>query len=169
MALGTHLLAGFIYVVPKVGPLVDLSLRGPSATAEKDYIHSLLDTTDALRATLDGASSSDGLPNADLDTGDGVHPGSYPLEDYAYADLLRNMTRDPSSQIPFGIKRDLLAYFADMGKVKYIQANPKKLAQVEAELPILQKLSTKAQYPASALLPEPEVDKPEGTSPAAKP
>jgi hypothetical protein len=77
------------------------------------------------------------------------------------------MTRDPASPIPFGIKRDLLAYFADLSKVKYIQANSKKLAQVRADLPILETISTKAAYPEDALLPEPSEDKPDATVPTA--
>ncbi len=122
-------------------------------------------TTTTLRQTLAKATHSDGLPNKDLDTGDTVYPGTYPLEDYAYADLLHRMTRDPSSPIPFGIKRDLLAYFADMSKVKYIQSNRKKLAQVQADLPVLQTISTKAAYPETAFLPEPTADKPDATTP----
>ena len=79
-----------------------------------------MQTTSTLRQTLAAATQSGSLPNKDLDTGDDVRPGTYPLEDYAYADLLHRMTRDPSAPIPFGIKRDLLAYFSDLSKVKYI-------------------------------------------------
>ena len=121
-----------------------------------------------LRQALGQATQADGLPNKDLDTGDYVKPGTYSLEDYAYADLLHLMTSDPTQPIPFGIKRDLLAYFADMSKVKYVAKNRKRLAQVQADLPTLKTISTKAAYPESALLPEPEGDKPDATpSPTA--
>ncbi len=166
---GTHLLAGFIYILPKVGSLSDLALRGPSSAAEQDYVNSLMLTTTTLRRTLAQATHSDGLPNKDLDTGDDVRPGTYPLEDRAYADLLHQMTRDPASPIPFGIKRDLLAYFADMSKVKYILSNRKLLARAQADLPILETISTKAAYPETAFLPEPDEDKPDATSLAPVP
>jgi hypothetical protein len=162
---GTHLLAGFLFILPRIGPISDLALRGPSSSAEQDYVNSLMLTTASLRQTLAQATQSGALPNKDLDTGDDVRPGTYPLEDYAYADLLHRMTRDPSAPIPFGIKRDLLAYFADLSKVKYIQSNRKKLAQVQADLPILRTISTKAAYPESAFLPEPNEDKPGATTP----
>jgi hypothetical protein len=167
--LGTHLLAGFIFIIPKVGPLSDLSLRGPTPSAEQDYLNSLIHTADTLRQTLNRATQSDGLPNLDLDTGDLVYPGTYSLEDYTYADLLHQMTRDPSSPIPFGIKRDLLAYFADPAKARYIQRKPAKLAQVEADLPILRTISTKAQYPETAFLPEPDAAKPPDAQPSEPP
>lgn len=158
--VGTHLLAGFIFLLPKIGPLSDLSLRGPTPAAEQDYVNSLMHTVDVLRQTLATATTSDGLANKDLDTGDEVYPGTYSLEDYTYADLLHSMTRDPASPIPFGIKRDLLAYFADPAKAKYVQSKPARLAQVQADLPILQTMPTKAAYPDTAFLPEPDADKP---------
>ena len=165
---GTHLLAGFIFVVPKIGPLNDLAIVGPTSAAEQDYVKGVMDAGDGLRHALGQATQADGLPNKDLDTGDYVKPGTYSLEDYAYADLLHLMTSDPTQPIPFGIKRDLLAYFADMSKVKYVAKNRKRLAQVQADLPTLKTISTKAAYPESALLPEPEGDKPDATpSPTA--
>jgi hypothetical protein len=166
--VGTHLLAGLIFVLPKVGPIGDLSILGPSASGEQDYVNSLMHTTDALRQALAQATRSGGLPNKDLDTGDDVHPGTYSLEDYAYADLLHMMTRDPGSPIPFGIKRDLLVYFADPAKVTYVQNKPKLLARVEADLAVLKTISTRAEYPATAFLPEPDADKPSSSAaPAA--
>ena len=158
--VGTYLMAGFIFVLPKVGPLSDLSLRGPVPKAKQDYLDSVVKTTIRFRQMLAHATSSDGIPNQDLDTGLDVFPGTYPLEDYTYADLLHKMTRDPASPIPFGIKRDLLAYFADLDKVVYLKKKPKMLSQVQAELPILKTISTKAQYPDTAFLPEPDADKP---------
>ena len=157
---GTHLLAGFIFIIPKVGPLSDLSLRGPTPSAEEDYVNSLVHTIDVLREKLAKATASGLLPNLDLDTGAQVSPGTYSLEDYTYADLLHRMTSDPGSAIPFGIKQDLAAYFADLAKAKYIHRDPKRLAQVQTDLPILKTISTKAAYPDSAFLPEPEADKP---------
>jgi hypothetical protein len=160
---GTHLLAGFIFVMPKVGPLGDLAIVAPSSASEQDYVKSLMHTTDSLRQSIAQASHSGGLPNKDLDTGDDVKPGTYSLEDIAYANLLHQMTLDPTQAIPFGIKHDLLEYFSDLSKVKYVANNRKLLAQVQADLPILKTISTKAAFPESALLPEPDEDKPDAT------
>jgi hypothetical protein len=158
--IGTHLLAGFIFILPKIGALSDLSLRGPPPSAEQDYVNSLMHTTEAFRQKLAKATKSDGLLNLDLDTGDLVSPGTYSLEDYTYAALLHEMTSDPATPIPFGVKRDLLAYFTDPAKAKYLQRKHGLLEQVEADLPILKTISTKAQYPETAFLPEPDAAKP---------
>jgi Zinc dependent phospholipase C len=158
--IGTHLLAAFIFVLPKLGPLSDLALRGPTPSAEQDYVDSLMRTVAVFRQSVATATQSGALPNLDLDTGDEVYPGTYPLEDDTYAQLLHAMASDPGTPIPFGIKRDLLAYFADPSKAKYLLRKPKILAEVKADLPVLQSISTKAQYPDTAFLPEPDEDKP---------
>jgi hypothetical protein len=167
--IGTHLLAGFIFIVPKIGPLSDLSLRGPTPKTEQDYVESIVHTAAVFRQTLAQATTSDGLPNLDLDTGAQVYPGTYSLEDYTYADLLHQMTRDPASPIPFGVRRDLLAYFADLAKVRFLQRKPGMLVQVQADLPILQTISTKAAYPDTAFLPEPDAAKPPDAQTSAPP
>jgi hypothetical protein len=161
---GTHLLAGFIWLLPKWGALSALRVKGPTPSAEQDYVESLLRVEVALRQKLAHVTTADGIGNDDLDTGLEVAPGTYPLEDYTYADLLHRMTRDPGSPIPYGIKHDLMAYFADLDKAKYLKRKPKLAAQVRADLPILQTISTKAQYPDTAFLPEPDEDKPAGKS-----
>jgi hypothetical protein len=153
---GTHLLAGFIFILPKVGPLSSLSIRIPTRSAKQDYLNSLVKTTAALRDLLAHATTAGNIPDKDLDTGLDVFPGTYSLEDYTYADLLHEVASTPDMPVPFGIKRDLLAYFTDLDKAVYLKQKPKMLAQVKADLPILQTISTKAQYPESAFLPQPD-------------
>jgi hypothetical protein len=164
--IGTHLLAGFIFILPKFGALSDLSLRGPTPKAKQDYFDSVVKTTTAFRHILATATTSDGLTNEDLDTGLDVFPGTYSLEDYTYANLLHRVASTPSNPVPFGIKRDLLAYFSDLDKVVYLKHKPQLLAQVQADLPILQGISTKAAYPDTAFLPQPDEDKAPDPQPA---
>ena len=99
---GTHLLAGFIFILPKVGPLSSLSIRIPTRSAKQDYLNSLVKTTAALRDLLAHATTAGNIPDKDLDTGLDVFPGTYSLEDYTYADLLHSLTRQPTRPIPPG-------------------------------------------------------------------
>ena len=77
------------------------------------------------------------LPNRDLDTGYVVRPGGYPLTDATYADLLRRLARNPSQPIPPGIKEDILAYYANPDAPISTMRNPKRWAQVQADLKTL--------------------------------
>jgi hypothetical protein len=50
--LGTYSLAGLLYILPKVGPLKLVDVKGPTPQTEHDYIHSVILSTDALNTAL---------------------------------------------------------------------------------------------------------------------
>jgi len=50
--IGTYTLAGFIYIVPKIGPLKLAAVKGPTAATEAEYIHSVSVSVRALRRVL---------------------------------------------------------------------------------------------------------------------
>lgn len=89
-----HALAGLIFILPKVGVLSDLAIRGPNATTEALYVASVNRTVDALRAsTKSMGAGAPTVPNRDLDTGAVVKPGGYRLTDETYAKLLGRIRR----------------------------------------------------------------------------
>ena len=50
--LGTRMLAGLLFVLPKFGPLKLVAVKGPTAQTEQEYVHSVLASTDALNVAL---------------------------------------------------------------------------------------------------------------------
>ncbi len=50
--IGTYALAGVILVLPKIGPLKMLAVKGPTAATEADYTHSVTMSVSALRQVL---------------------------------------------------------------------------------------------------------------------
>jgi hypothetical protein len=172
--LETHILAGLLFVLPKVGPLTLVDVKGPTEQTEADYLHSVVLCTQALRASLHrftpprssrgaadprqaalraGAGAQEGpreqhpLPNRDLDTGRVVQPGGYSLTDQTFADLLHRLTRNPQQPIPPGIRREIQTYYADPNAPIATKRNAKRWAQVQADL------KTLASMPASPLPP----------------
>ncbi len=184
--IGTYMLAGILFVIPKIGPLSLVAIKDPTTATEADYLHSVLQSTAVLRRALarftppppvrstappEAASGQElqqprsptedtaaleaffskfrdplhPLPNRDLDTGRVVQLGGYPLTDLTYATLLHRLTRQPSKPIPPGIKRDVLAYFANPS-ADIVSRQPAKLwAQVQADLVILATMSTSTE------------------------
>ncbi len=161
----THLIAGILWVLPKVGPLSMVAIKGPSEAAEADYMHSLVSSTTALRHSLtlftppaartlqkaSAAAKTDALgppdpdhplPNRDLDTGLRVRPGGYRLTDVTYAELLHRLTRAPNQPIPPGIKTDIQAYYADPKAPITTKRKPHAWAQVQADLTTLASMPT---------------------------
>ncbi len=172
----TYLLAGLVVILPKFGPLAMLGIKGPTATTEADYMHSLVSATSNLRdrmylftpiakrrplppgvtiAPLVSQAEDAGHPlvNRDLDTGSPVKPGGYRLTDNTYAKLLQRLTGDPKQLIPPGIKEDIQAYYADPTAPIITKKDPSKWAKVQDELKTLATMSTStapAPYPTYA-------------------
>ena len=175
----TYTLAGLIFILPRIGPLRMVAIKGPTPVTDAEYVHSVVVSLGDLRVRLarftppasrrsrhaNAAPAPQAarsiaparppdrrhpLPNLDLDTGQVVKPGGYPLTDSTYARLLHRLTRDPSQHIPPGIKSDILSFYANPGAPISTQKNPQKWAHVQADLATLRTMPT-----SSALEPYP--------------
>ena len=166
----TYLIAGLIFIVPKIGPLKLLAIKGPTEQTEADYAHSVAVSTTLLRRALwrftpvaarfkgpapplgglvtlgaDLRASRDPhhpLANRDLDTGRVVQPGGYPLTDSTYADLLRRLVKDPTQPIPPGIKEDVQAYYSNLDLPITTKKDSARWKEVLADLQTLASMPT---------------------------
>ena len=137
--VGTYMLAGLIYILPKIGPIKLVAIKGPTAATEAEYVRSVNRSTDALSNALGSfGKPRAGLPNRDLDTGAPVQPGQYRLTDETYARLLDRLVADPKHSVPPGLKADIQHYYADPSAPIATKRNPSKWAQVQANLQTLQ-------------------------------
>jgi hypothetical protein len=144
--IGTHLLAWTIVILPKVGPLADLAIKGPTPDTEDKYVRSVLRSITLLSQTLgELGAAKESLPNLDLDTGAKVKPGGYRLTDLTYAALLHRITTQPDRFIPSGLKDDIEAYYADPAAPITTKNNAAQWAQVQRELAILQTMKTRPE------------------------
>lgn len=134
----TYLIAFVIVIVPKLGPLSDLAIRGPNQKTEQWYVKSVNRTVDGLQRFLTHLDAfTRELPNRDLDSGEKVRPGAYRLTDKTYTKLLHEITRDPARNVPSGLKENLLAYYADPNSPITTKDNRKEWTRVQAELSML--------------------------------
>jgi Zinc dependent phospholipase C len=92
--IGARILAFLLKLVPKVGPLRDLSLRVPSADAQRQFLSGMDTVVDRYQESIRRLSTeapdhpSLQLAAVNLDTGKPTSPGSYPLADQTYARYL---------------------------------------------------------------------------------
>jgi hypothetical protein len=168
--IGTYMLAGFLFIVPKVGPLTLVAVKGPTEQTEADYAHSVAVSTTALRRILvrftpeaaryKGPIPSLGslihpnagsllardplqpLANRDLDTGRVVQPGGYSLTDSTYASLLHKVVQKPTQPIPPGIKADIQKYYSNLNLPITTKKDPALWKQVLADLNTLAAMPT---------------------------
>jgi hypothetical protein len=144
--IGTYMLAGFIFVLPKLGPLKFVAVKVPSHDTEEEYARSVNQATDLLGSALVRfRTPHQTLPNRDLDTGAPVRPGGYRLTDETYAKLLHLVVADPHHTIPPGLKADIQNYYADPNAPIYTRKNAKDWARVQADLQVLQTMPVSNQ------------------------
>ena len=143
---GAHMLAIVIRVLPKIGPISLLAIKIPDAKTEGWYIASVNRTVDIYRGMLDTLRTSGSaalpLPNRDLDTGNIVKPGAYPLTDKTYAKLLDRLTSKPSRSLPAGLRQNILAYYADPNAPITTKKNAKAWKRVRSELQTLRQMKS---------------------------
>ena len=168
---GTHLLAGLIFITPKIGVASDFAIKGPTSQTEEKYVDSLNHSVDVLRRTLRSFSTlPTSLPNRDLDTGIRVRPGGYILTDQTYAKLLdiliEQSIKKPRQIIPLGLKEDILSYYEDPNAPIATKKDPKKWARVQAELIALNAIHATPNPPFT---PGPDPDADENDPPVTTP
>ena len=140
-----HLLSGLIVIVPKTGPLQILAIKVPTEQTERAYIASVNFCTAVPAVYLQrlmGAQIDLDLADRDLDTGQQMVPGGYPLTDKTYAQLLARITKVPTEPIPAGLKQDIVAYYADPAAPISTKKEPKEWAAVQEQLQVLIAMKT---------------------------
>jgi hypothetical protein len=139
----SHLYAGFIFILPKIGTLKMLAIKGPDQQTEGLYIKSVNRSIKSMRFVLAHFDRIEYyLPNRDLDTGQVVKPGGYPLTDKTYAKLLDMIAQHPEKVIPNQLKHDLIAYYSDPQAPIITKKDPEKWAQVQTNLKTLATMKT---------------------------
>jgi hypothetical protein len=111
-----HLLAILVFIVPKIGAASDLAVKIPTPDTEEWYLRSVNLTVDTFHGTLDKLRADPNafleLPNIDLDTGNRIKRGDYPLADQTYARLLERITSKPERVLPRDLKANILDFYA---------------------------------------------------------
>jgi hypothetical protein len=139
----TRMVAFVIFILPKVGILSDLSIRGPTRDSEEKYVEAVNAAIDRYQQLLGelGQKEKDGfsVPDLDLDTGYPSRPGTYRLMDETYATLLKEVT-DKTAAPPLGLRQNILAYYSNPDAPISTKKHPKKWAQVQQELEVLKNM-----------------------------
>ena len=129
-----------LYLVPRIGPFSALGYHPPTPAVEQIYMHSFNETLDHYRLLL--VAQQEGtlrLPNDNLDTGGLTGPAVYRLTDETYANLLGKTSAKPISD---ALRRDMLAYYADLGKGFATKKDPEAWQKVLRQLDRLKAMPT---------------------------
>lgn len=132
---GARFLAVLLKVMPKIGPFRGLAYKNPTPKTEDLYYKSVNSTYDYYTQLAQQVRANKlDLPEMDLDTGKPTQPGEYSLCDDTYADLLNRLAKQDPGTIDPALRKNLLAYFGDLSGNLHTKADPKRWAQLQADL-----------------------------------
>jgi hypothetical protein len=145
--LGTELLAIVIRILPRVGVLSYLAIRGPSQFTQNWYVESINRTMASYQGMLKQLTEDPGtrlvLTDRDLDTGYPIAPGAYPLTDDTYAKLLHQLTTRKRKTVPKQLKENILAFYSDLNVPFATKRNDRAWAHVLTDLALLRQMPTR--------------------------
>lgn len=145
---GTHVLAVIIVILPKVGVLSELSIRGPKSTTETRYIESVNRSMVRYEYLLGELAQHPkasprltmNLENIDLDTGARAIPGTYRLMDKTYAKLLGRIV-EVKNPIPATLKRNIEDYYSNPNSPISTKRHKRAWRRVQQELTVLESMA----------------------------
>jgi len=130
-----EILAFFLRILPKFGPLKVLELKPPTPQAQQMFEASF-DATLALyrRQLREVAAGQLTLPNDNFDTGDVTGPGQYFLNDETQAKLLDRLAKQNFAGASPEIRAELLQFFGPPDGPNAVRRHRKEWAKVQAEV-----------------------------------
>jgi len=147
-SLGTKVFAGFVRILPKVGPLKALNFKPPTPEAERLFIESFNATLDRYRGLLVQVRNGKlDLQNTDFDTGRPARAGEYKLADETYAKLLDKLAKHNFENAGPDLRRNILAFYSNLNAPIATKHNKDEW---RATLRALDQLKAAQPQPASA-------------------
>jgi hypothetical protein len=132
---GTRVLAFFIGILPKVGPLKSLQVKIPDSAQQDLYLKSMNQTVDQYEhylasMTLQTASVTTSmtvpeLREIDLDTGQSARFGEYQLADESYGDLLDVLLHGSKTPMKPDVRQSFLDFYTTRTEPNWYKKKPK--------------------------------------------
>lgn len=114
-SFGSRVLAFFLRILPKFGPLRGLEFRVPTPQIEKMFEDSFDAAVKRDRQSFNEAKSGElRLSNRDLDTGKPVSAGEYLLTDKTYDKLLVTLAKKKFDGVTPDLRQNILNFYAQM-------------------------------------------------------
>jgi hypothetical protein len=133
--IGTRVLAFFIRVLPKIGPLKALSFQPPTAQTAALFERSFDRTLDEYRQLVaDESAHKLVLEDRDFDTGNPTRPCEYRLADDTYSKLARQLAKKELSAIDPEVLKNVLTFYRDLKLPYATKKSPKDWEQTVAAL-----------------------------------
>jgi hypothetical protein len=133
--LFAKMMAFFVRILPKVGPLKPIAFKPPTPEAEKMFLDSFDATLSLYLKLLFQAGRGRGdLQNKDFDTGRRTRAGEYTLADKTYAEWLDKLEDHNFKTVTQEMREDLLAFYSDLNAPIATKAKKKEWRELLQDL-----------------------------------
>jgi hypothetical protein len=114
--VGARVLAFFMRILPKVGPLKGAGFKPPTAQTATLFEKSFNQTVDLYRKLLaETSAGSPAFPNRDFDTGKTTAPVEYQLADNTYSKLVLKLAeKNRGPDLNPKLRDNILAFYRDL-------------------------------------------------------
>ena len=149
--VGTRILAFFLKILPKVGPLSAVKFEIPTQQTEDLYIKSVNLTVENYSGMLKQVNhGSLDLTDRDLDTGRDTQAGEYHLADKTYAKLVNDVSTKTTAPVSADLQKSILNFYSDPKGAPYTQKNKKDWKKLQDQLAKLKAMAPAATLPGSS-------------------
>ena len=148
---GARLIAFFLRILPKFGPLKTLDVKMPTPHTEEMYMKSVNDAAAQYKQHLtELTAGSLRLDNRDFDTGQETKAGEYSLTDQTYSDLLIKLNDDHFSHLTPQLKANVLSFYQNPQAPAFAAKHPDRWTRTLASLDQLKEQITSTSAETSA-------------------
>ena len=125
---GAKILAFFLRLIPKFGPLKALAFKVPTPKTEDMYFSSVNSTVAIYRGFLQQLRAGElKLENRDFDTGKMTALAEYPLADQSYSKLLARIEKQHFSATTPALRKNILAFYSAPASSIYQQRDGERI------------------------------------------
>ncbi len=115
VGVGAKILAFFIKLLPKIGPLRAAKITDPTPQTEDMYLKSVDQTIELMIAKLNDVQAGKlQLENRDFDTGKITAPAEYKLTDKAFALLVHKLAKRNFDHLTPDLRANILNFYGDL-------------------------------------------------------
>lgn len=141
---GQRILAFFIEILPKIGPLKTLKFTDPGPEGEKLFIRSFDTTVVYYTVALNNLKGQNNIQiaNIDFDTGKATAPGEYGLADQTYSQLVINLQNEKFFELTQPLKQNILNFYSKGDTTSKSNENKKDKIDWQKTYLALQELRT---------------------------
>jgi hypothetical protein len=142
-----RVLAFFIKILPKIGPLRAAKITDPTPQTEDMYLKSVDQTIEHMAAALkDVQAGTLKLEDRDFDTGKITAPGEYKLTDEAFAMLLHKLAKRNFDHLTPELRANILQFYGDPSANLETKRHKDDWKELEANLERLKAAQVSSQH-----------------------